>query len=137
MPLHILLILVIGGIAGIALALHVLGLSRRRVLESGTLVRDWHRHFPGDSFDGPQNGDTLVTRNGDRAILHPDQGPGLLWVMGADTAARRLAGASWHKTRNGDMCRFDDPGAPRVKITLKDPAERHQWVSYLENMHGL
>lgn len=45
MPLHILLILVVGGIAGIALALHLLGLSEENARAG------WPRHRADDRID--------------------------------------------------------------------------------------
>ena len=95
MPLWLLVSLVTGGIAGIALALHLLGLSQRRLLDPAGLQDEWRRHFPDDTFDAPQGSQFLLTGRRDRALLYPDQGAGLLWVMGADTTARRLSDARW------------------------------------------
>lgn len=137
MPLPILLILVVGGIAGIALALHLLGMSRALVLDRPLARAAWLKHFPDDTFDGEDAFEFLMTKAGNRAILQSDQGFGIVWVMGADTAARRLDGARWSETGRGVTCHLPDPGAPRVSITLRDPGERHMWLSYLRKFHGL
>ena len=136
MPLHILLILVIGGIAGIALALHILGLSQTLHLDMVNARQQWLRHFPDDSFDTSEAIDCLVTIRGDRALVRSDQSYGLVWTMGADASARRLVGAQWAKTSNGVAVRFPDPAAPRIEIRLAE-AETHLWHSYLEKFHGL
>ena len=137
MPLPILLVLVVGGIAGIAMALHMLGLSRALVLDASRARAAWLNHYPDDTFYSADAGEILITHSGDRAIVLSDQGPGIVWVMGADTVARRLDGASWSETRCGAICRLPDPGAPRVAVTLSEPGERDQWLAYLRKYHGL
>ncbi|MEO1733099.1 MAG: hypothetical protein AAFR45_05650 [Pseudomonadota bacterium] len=136
MPLHILIILVVGGIAGITVLLHGLGYSRSKQLQDSAMLRDeWLRHFPEDSFDDLDSFEFLISSNKDRAILRSDQGYGLLWAMGADTAARRLDTLRWKETRTGLAIRFDDPGAPSVHIRL-DPADRPLWNAYVRSLDG-
>jgi hypothetical protein len=48
MPLPVLIALVIGGIAGIALILHLSGRSRVVALTEVTARAAWLRHFPDD-----------------------------------------------------------------------------------------
>ena len=53
MPLELLLVLVIGGIAGIAVLLHVLGFSRSLTFEDEAAARAaWLRAFPDDTVTG-------------------------------------------------------------------------------------
>ena len=135
MPLTILLVLVIGGIAAVAVALHMLGFSKTRKIDMAGVHADWLRHFPDDTFDHNDSFETLVTMAGDRAVLRTDQGYGLLWSMGADTSARRLDQSHWQETKKGVDFRFDDPGVPRIAVTLHN-SERHLWLSYLRKIHG-
>lgn len=85
MPLPVLLTLVIGGISAIAILLHLSGRSALRVIDPEDAHADWHRHFPDDRIRS-----VLVARDGHAALVETDQGPGLLWAFGADTAARHL-----------------------------------------------
>ena len=135
MPLHILLNLVIGGIAGIALALHLLGLSKAVRLNGPELRAHWQRHYPDDTFDNDATIDMLTNSAANRAIVKSDQGYGLIWTMGADTCARRLDAARWRETAKGVACRFDDPAAPRIDIPLSQD-ERSLWLAYLRKFHG-
>ena len=133
MPLEILLVLVIGGIAGIALALHLLGYSATKRLNAGAARTEWLRHFPNDTFREGRT--TLINARADRALLRSDQGAGLIWVMGADTSARRLTAPDWMENRRGLVFRFDDPGAPRISVALGEE-ERPGWLAFLRNFHG-
>ncbi|GGX64638.1 hypothetical protein GCM10007385_37160 [Tateyamaria omphalii] len=135
MPLHILLILVVGGIAGVALALHFLGLSKTKALDLNTVRSEWLRHYPDDTFDDEDSIDVLVSLDASRGLLRSDQGYGLVWTMGTDTSARRLGTSSWRETRSGVTFTFDDPSAPWITIQLQD-SERHLWLSYLRKFHG-
>ena len=88
MPLHILLVLVIGGIAAIALALHMLGLSKTPQFTPDSAREAWLRHRPDDTIL-----DLHVTQDGFAARVLTDQGRGVLWHMGADSCARLLNGS--------------------------------------------
>jgi len=134
-PLKFLLILVIGGIAAIALALHLLGFSTAKKMDLKALRSEWLRHFPDDTFQNESSIDLLVTMAGDRGILRTDQGYGFVWTMGADTSARRLEHSSWEETPTGVTFTFRDAGAPRIKVRLHN-SERHLWQSYLRKLHG-
>lgn len=127
MPLDILIALVVGGIAGIAALTHVAGLSRRRAFEAADQARTgWLREFPDDRV-------TSVTLLSDphAALVEADLGAGLVWAMGADTVARRLAGA--RAARRGDrlILRFPDWGAPRLALRVTE-AEAHAILSHLK-----
>ncbi|MEO1364365.1 MAG: hypothetical protein AAFU86_11380, partial [Pseudomonadota bacterium] len=80
MPLHILLILVVGGIAGIALALHLLGMTGADPLRGDTARAAWLRAYPDDSVQR-----VAVSADGRVARIDCAAGRGLVWRMGADT----------------------------------------------------
>ena len=119
MPLHILLILVIGGIAGIALLLHVLGHSRRFDLsDAGTARTEWLRHWPEDQV-------AHVYLTPDAALIDTANGPGLLRPFGADTVGHRLAEVA--ETPHGLRLSFADFAAPAITLPLP-PETRALWL---------
>ncbi len=121
MPLEILLALVILGIAGIALLLHLTGRSARTRLSAPSARAHWLRHFPDDTVL-----DVTVADSGDAALVRTPAGPGLLWAFGADTVARPLQGFDLLDTRDGVRVIFHDFAAPSVRLTLT-PDERASW----------
>lgn len=127
MPLSILLPMVGLGIAGIAVLLHLLGLSRRATLADEAAARAaWLREFPGDA---PMR----VTLCHDRsaALIMTETGRGVVWPMGADTTARYLDGAQITPTRTGLCIDLPDYTAPRIHLAL-DPNETAEWRNTLE-----
>lgn len=126
MPLSVLLILVGGGIAGIALALHLLGLSRLVPLDPDTVRAEWLRHFPDEHVR-----DLRITSTGHAALVETESGPGLLWRFGADTVARHLSGVRVTRTRHGITLRLRDYTAPRVHLRLA-PDECESWIKRIE-----
>lgn len=127
MPLHILGILVIGGIAGIVVLLHLLGLSRPRRFEDEAAARSaWAEEFP----EIPANR-AVLCRNRAAALIQTAQGPGVVWPMGADSTARFLHGARITRTRDGLLIRLPDYTAPRIRLVL-DPDEAEAWLTDLE-----
>lgn len=121
MPLSVLLILVIGGIAAIAGLLHLTGRSGRARLTSDTVRAAWARHFPEDTVD-----EVLLARDGHAALVRTGQGPGLLWAFGADTVARHLGSCDLVPHPRGLQVRFGDFTAPRVTLDLQED-ERDIW----------
>lgn len=126
MPLHILLILVIGGIAAIAVLMHVLGKSERLILNTASARAAWLRHFPEDHVN-----DVVVANDGHAALILAQDGPGLLWSFGADTAARPLQGFTFRDGERTQTVRFRDFAAPRVKLHLSEE-ERREWQSMMK-----
>jgi hypothetical protein len=119
-----LLVLVVGGIGAIALALHLLGLSERKVFvdahEAGAV---WDSEFP----DAPVRHGTL---SDDRhaALIDTKGGQrGVVWPMGADATARYLSGAKITKTKNGLNIRLPDFTAPRISLRLGE-GEVGKWA---------
>lgn len=121
MPLDVLLVLVIGGIAAIALLLHGMGKSARRVMSAEDARAAWHRHFPDDSVTA-----LYLARDGHAALVETEQGPGLLWAFGADTVARHLRDYDMIDHPKGLRIRFHDYASPGVTLTL-DGDERAEW----------
>lgn len=126
MPLEILLLLVIGGIAGIAVILHLAGLSRRTVLSAEDARSAWHRQFPDDLIL-----DVTPTPHGHAALVQTGDGPGLVWAFGADTAARPLRDFDLLDCPAGLRIVFHDFTAPAVTLRLSE-SERQRWRHMLE-----
>ncbi len=122
MPLEILLIFVVAGIAGIALLLHFLGLSRGAVFADEDAARAaWLREFP---YETPGR----ITLSSDRraALLCTHGGTGVAWCLGADTVARPLVGADLRATEAGLRILFHDPALAPLTIALSAP-DRAVW----------
>lgn len=126
MPLEILLVLVVGGIAGITLLLHLTGRSRQVVLTPETAQAQWLRHFPDDTVI-----DVTVAHNGSAALVRTETGAGLLWSFGADTVARHLLDFDRLDHPEGFEVQFHDFGTPRVILHLDDTERRH-WRHLME-----
>ncbi|MDJ0627920.1 MAG: hypothetical protein QNJ44_06640 [Rhodobacter sp.] len=124
MPLPILLGLVVGGIAGLVLLIHLLGYSKPLTLRSESAARrHWARHFPDDAVT-----DVTICASGSTALVETDHGPGLLWSFGTDTVARRLHSAEARITDTGVTIRLPDFSAPRVDVRMGEN-EAQYWVA--------
>lgn len=126
MPLEILGPLVVIGIAGVAVLLHVLGYSRRVDLSDAALARAaWLREFPETQVLNIAPAD-----NGRAALVISTIGPGVVWAFGADTVARRLP-PDGPDFGAGDMTlTFPDFGTGRMHLPLS-PETITQWRSTL------
>lgn len=127
MPLSILLPMVILGIAGIAVLLHLLGLSMPAQFEDeDTARRAWLREFPDDA---PAR--VILSHGRHAALIETTQGPGVVWPMGADSTARYLDGAQITQTDHGLRIDLPDYTAPRITLKL-DPDEARLWPGLME-----
>ncbi len=127
MPLSILLPMVVIGVAGIAVLLHVMGLSQpRRFADADEARAAWDREFP----EIPANAATLC-HDGSAALIATDEGPGVVWPMGADSTARRIDHARIERTTDGLILRLPDFTAPRIRLRL-DGDETTEWLDRLE-----
>lgn len=129
MPLSILLPMVVLGIAGIAVLLHVLGLSRPALLaDAGVARAAWLDEFPTDA-------PTRITLSHDNraALVETAKGAGIVWPMGADTTARYLTDAQITRTATGLRINLPDYTAPRIDVTL-DTSEANRWPALLEHV---
>lgn len=128
MPLSILLPMVVLGIAGIAVLLHVLGLSRRATLADTAAARAaWMREFPEDT---PIR--VILCHDHSAALIETAEGRGVVWPMGADTTARYLSGARVRQRKTGLTLDLPDYTAPRIRLTLS-PDEAANWCALLES----
>lgn len=126
MPLHILLILVIGGIAGIALALHLLGLSRADPFTQDTAHAAWLRNRPDDTILRIE-----LTAEGHAARVTTNHGRGILWQMGADSCARLIDGTEEVLAGPGSVTlHLNDYTAPKIRLRLT-PQEQDDWASWI------
>lgn len=125
MPLDILIMLVMGGIAWIGLLLHLTGRSEKLLLDDERAQAGWLRQFPDDQID-----DVRLARNRRSALVLTDAGLGVIWSIGADTVARHIQGAQLTPTSSGLVLRFRDHAAPFVKLA-PDPTARDQRASEL------
>lgn len=127
MPLSILLPLVVLGIAGIAVLLHLLGLSRRAVLaDEATARAAWLREFPSDA---PAR--VMLCHDRSAALIETGKGRGVVWPVGADTTARYLTDARASPTKTGLRIDLPDYTAPRIHLTL-DAGEAAEWQDALK-----
>ena len=127
MPLGILVPLVIAGIAGIAVLLHILGLSRPATLESEDAARTaWLDEFPDDPALR-----IVLSHDHTAALIETGDGHGIVWPMGADTTARYLTGARIDRTAKGLRIDLPDYSAPRIHLSL-DPDEAAAWQDALK-----
>lgn len=126
MPLHILIILVVGGIGLIAVLTHLLGLSRPLRLTSADAAQAaWLRGWPEDTITG-----THIAPDGAAALIETASGPGIVFALGADSCAHRLEGAEIRETPAGLRILFHDFAAPRLDVAL-NPATRTRWQQIL------
>lgn len=124
MPLHVLITLVVFGIAGIAVLCHVLGYSRPRRFDTQEAARAaWLREFP----EIPPT-EVQLCQSGTAALIHTAQGPGIVWPMGADSTARFLTGATMRHDNGRLDIRLPDYTAPRLTLHLT-PDEALRWHS--------
>lgn len=116
MSISVLIALVAGGIAGIVLLLHVMGLSRRMPMSPEDARAAWHREFPDDEAT-----EVMVTPDGLAALILTHEGRGLVWSRGIDPAARYLRDFTVTEDSDGLTIRFS--GKPACRIRLEIPAE--------------
>ncbi|MEZ5751854.1 MAG: hypothetical protein R3D60_07770 [Paracoccaceae bacterium] len=127
MPLTILLPIVVLGIAGIAILLHLTGHSAPVILRDAAQVRrEWARHFPADPPDA-------VWWTPEVALVRLSDGFGLLGRMGADTVAHRLA--RLEPAPGGLRAGFADFAFPDRHLTLSD-SQRDEWLAQWRNRHA-
>ncbi len=127
MPLSVLIPVVVIGIAGIAVILHLLGLTApRRLTDRAEALAAWAREFP----ELPAAEARLSADQRAALILLPNGEAGIVWCFGADTVARPLAGSELRETETGFVIRLRDVGAPRVTVTLA-AEERPRWKETL------
>ncbi len=114
MPLIILLPMVFIGIAGIAVLLHLLGLSKPvRFDTKDKASKAWLREFPED-----RPSQITLCPDSNAALIVASQGRGMVWAMGADSTARYLDGARVSRLETGLRIDLHDVTAPRIHLRL-------------------
>lgn len=122
MPLHILGPMVVIGVIAIAVLLHLLGLSRQLRFDDSAARMAWLRHFP----DIPVR-DVVLAPDGHAALILTPDGPGVVFAMGADSAAKPLSGARLRQSTDSLGFVFDDIGTPRLTLPMP-PAQQERWI---------
>ena len=126
MPLSILIPMVVIGIAGITLLLHLLGQSRTALLADETAARRaWMREYPE-----AQPTRIVLSHDHHAALVETQQGPGVVWPMGADTTARFLRSAHVERTKDGLRIDLNDFAAPHIHLHL-DADEADLWPTLI------
>lgn len=122
MPLYMLGPIVVLGILGIALLLHVLGYSRRLQMQDAEQVCHlWLAQYPETSVERVE-----IADGGHQALVMTDQGPGLIWAMGADAACRLVpCDCEIWETGKGLRVHLRDYTAPSVRIALPENLRQH------------
>ncbi len=128
MPLSILLPLVVFGIAGIAVLLHLMGKSRRLAFETvADVERHWHNQYPKFWVER-----VVMSKGGHHALVDSNVGVGLVWSMGADAACRLLENdATVRETERGLTIATGDYTAPTIFVALPDQNDRRLWTGMI------
>lgn len=127
MPLEILAPMVVIGIFGIALMLHLSGQSRTDPLTAERAAEAWITQIPGVA-----SRQILLSDDARVALVETDRGPGLLWVFGADCTARLFsAPPAVRETADQIVVTTGDFTAPRIRARLADGADRRRWTDTL------
>ena len=128
MPLDVMIPMVVIGIAGIGVLTYLLGWAKPvsfAVPEDA--MRAWAENFP----DGPAPTSAVVAGDGRAALVETEEGPGLIWAMGQDCAARLLAAADVTPTKKGLRVDFHDFGTPPVQVALDGARDADAWRAIL------
>lgn len=127
MPLEILGPMVVIGILGIAALLHFGGHSRVDPLTQERIFKEWEAQYPAAPAQRVK-----IANDGRAALVETSTGSGLIWTMGADTAAR-IFDSPPEVTGSGDglTVRTGDFTAPVVHVTLERAEDRELWQQVL------
>ncbi|SEO82642.1 hypothetical protein SAMN04490248_11366 [Salinihabitans flavidus] len=126
MPLEILIVLCVAGIASIAVLPRLAGRSaRRRIDDPEFALAAYDRAFPGtDPVDA------TLSRDGRVALVRTRRGPGLVWSEHAGITARELVDFDVVEAPPGLRIHFRDPAAPQIAIALHETDLRH-WLNLM------
>lgn len=114
MPLHILGPMVVIGILGIAVLLHLMGLTApKRLTSEREALAAWRRAFPGSH---PISARLSSDRRA--ALVTTHRNIGLVWCFGDDTVARGIKRATVRDTPLGLAFDMPDFAAPHVDVSL-------------------
>ena len=128
MPITVLAALVVFGIAGIAVLTILFGFNTpRSFIDAEDAGSAWLREFPD-----LEPHDITLSHDGCHALVQTDQGAGIVWSMGADSAARLLAGARVKQSAKGLDLRLRDYTAPRIRVALT-PDQQTIWLNRIKD----
>lgn len=123
MPLSILLPMVVLGILGIALILHLKGFTKSLQFANEAEVRQHvHRLLPFVEVTS-----VLLSQDGKAAIVTTPELRYLIWSFGADCTLHGLTGAEIEDIPEGAHFHLHDFAAPGPKIALSH-AEKPLWL---------
>jgi hypothetical protein len=126
MSLQVLLLLVVGGIAGIAILLHIMGLTEPRRFKDGSdALAAWAREVPEQVPS-----ELHLSSDNRAALILLDNGFGIVWCHGDDTVARHIPVLQPQKTKRGLRFSFPDFGASALDVHLDAP-EQARWLQML------
>ena len=127
MPLTILGPLVVIGILGIALILHLLGRTAPRRFANTAEARDaWAREYPENAAVT-----VLLSSDNRAALIRATRGLGLVWCFGDDTVARIVTKSKTHATATGLAFERREFAARHIDVVLNTD-DLAQWQSQLE-----
>ena len=128
MPITVLAALVVFGIAGIAVLTVLFGFNKRRSFSD---IEDAHRAWLRE-FPELEPRDITLSQDGCHALVQTNQGAGIVWSMGADSAARLLSGARVEQSAKGLDLRLPDYTAPRIRAALS-PDQQTTWLNRIKD----
>ncbi|MEL6794936.1 MAG: hypothetical protein AAFU55_13095 [Pseudomonadota bacterium] len=131
MPLPILGALVVFGIGGIVLLVHLLRMSKRLSFADEAAARAVLAHDHPDA----EIRDVLLTDNRSAAIFSTSAGPAVTTAFGDGWFTRAFEPGDVKEVREEQArlhVRLDDFGAPSISLALADPARRAAAKAILE-----
>lgn len=131
MPLEILGALVVFGIGGVVLLIHLLRMSRPTAFGDDAEAR---RVFAAD-YPEPVIRALILAEDGRAVVLETDHGPGLLTAFGNGRFTRLFSRGDIRRVDDrGGRLRviLDDFGAPSLTIAFADPQRRAAAKAMLE-----
>ncbi len=131
MSLELTLIIVVFGIAGVVLLVHLTGGSAKVRLNERAIVLDkWHGEFP---YISAKN--ALLDPDYNAALIDLMDGrTGILWAFGNDVVGRVLESGKLGIRKNKLIIDLPDFTAPHLVIRIDDPATRLAWIEKLETV---
>ncbi len=126
-PLHLLLPLVVGGVALTVGLTHLLGGSTPAALSVEAITDLLALDLPDAVVD-----EVLLADDRRAALVTLRSGHAAVLVLGDRLVSRLLpAGLRAEATERGLRLRLPDPGCPRIDVALSDSARRQEWLDRL------
>ena len=131
MALWLTLLIVIAGISGIVLLVHMLGGSHLARLDSQAgVLQMWQSEQPDHKAIG-----ALLEPSAQAALIDLEAGgTGLLWAVGDTVAGRVLTAGSLAENAETLRITLPDFTAPQVEVTIAEPIVRRIWAETLKTV---